>query len=394
MSEGLNEVFPPIVVVAYARAHSMQRLLDSLNGASYPCEEITLIISIDKGDNEDVVRAAEEFHWRHGKKTVRLQKENLKLRRHVLQCGDYALEYGSVIVLEDDLYVSPHFYEYAVRALKASRGDGRIGGISLYNHRLNVMASEPFEAIDDGFDNWYFQFASSWGEVWTREQWSGFKVWYEADPDIRSIQGVPRYVRNWPESSWLKYFIAYLVEKNMYFFYPRLSLATNFGDAGTHVMNSNTEFQVPLQLGPKKYNFSSPDESGSVYDAFMENNRLYSAVPDADGSVVVDLYGVKEGYGSARYALTRKGLPFHVERSYGCCLRPHEANVLDGIPGADFFLYDLTRPERRTIKEDRPRKAQYNLRRVGHGQYLAVLQLFARKALEGFRRRMKRKGGK
>ena len=156
----------PVVVVAFNRARSLKRLLSSLNDAAYIVDDVPLIISIDKGENnQDVLAVAEAFVWKHGEKKVIYQDKNLKLRKHVLQCGDYALKYGNVIVLEDDLYVSKYFYQYAEAALKFTQGNDRIGGISLYNHRFNVEASEPFEAVDDGYDNWYFQFASSWGEA-------------------------------------------------------------------------------------------------------------------------------------------------------------------------------------------------------------------------------------
>ena len=93
----------PVVVVAFNRARSLKRLLGSLNDAIYTVDDVPLIISIDKGDsNQDVLAVAESFVWEHGEKKVVYQETNLKLRKHVLQCGDYALKYGNVIVLEDD----------------------------------------------------------------------------------------------------------------------------------------------------------------------------------------------------------------------------------------------------------------------------------------------------
>ena len=51
----------PIVVVAYNRVNSLRRLLTSISRAEYPAEPVELIISIDKGENEDVIRFAREF---------------------------------------------------------------------------------------------------------------------------------------------------------------------------------------------------------------------------------------------------------------------------------------------------------------------------------------------
>lgn len=382
----------PIVVVAYNRAKSVQRLLDSLNRARYERDDIPLIISIDRGENnQDVLEVAERFVWKHGEKTVVYQKENLKLRKHILKCADYSIEYGSVIILEDDLYVSEYFYDYAAQALDFSEKDDRIGGVSLYNHRFNVEASEPFEAIDDGYDNWYFQFASSWGQAWTKKQWCEFKTWYEQNPKLDDRQEVPAYVRRWPSSSWLKYFIAFLIEKNKYFIYPRKSLTTNFGDAGTHVNTDNTNHQVPLQNAPMKYVFSDLENSGAVYDAFFENITLKK---ELNLDVCIDLYGMKpigEACFNSEYLLTRRILPRKIVKEYACSMRPHEENILRGISGEDFFLYDMQVMERNDAKQDSVRKMQYNLRYIDRSQYRYVIRLFIDKTIGGLKRRLKRR---
>ena len=57
-------------------------------------------------------------------------------------------------------------------AMEFSVNKKYIGGISLYNHELNVHTKENFKALDDGYDNWYFQFASSWGQAWSKANWT------------------------------------------------------------------------------------------------------------------------------------------------------------------------------------------------------------------------------
>lgn len=379
----------PIVVVAFNRPKSLSRILKSLDGAKFDRNDIPLIISIDKGDNADVLKVAEDFQWRYGEKIVIYQKENLKLRKHILKCGGYALEYGSVIILEDDLFVSPYFYEYTMKALKFSEDKEYIGGISLYNHRYNVVASEPFEPMDDGYDNWYFQFASSWGEAWTADQWKKFIDWYNQNPDIDSMSGLPQYVKKWPASSWLKYFIAFLIEKDRYFLYPRKSATTNFGDAGTHVNCDNTNFQVPLQMGEIEYRFSEIGTSKSVYDAYFENLLLCNLIEGKKTNI--DLYGKKtiDILVNADYLLSRNSYNYEIVRKYGCSMRPHDANILNGIIGNDFFLYDLSKNGAENAKFDSVRKAQYNLRYIDHSQYNAILKLFANKTSQGLKRKYK-----
>ena len=298
-------VSTPIVVVAYNRPRSLSRLLRSISEARYSSEAIDLIISIDRAENnQDVLEIAEGFEWKFGLKKVVYQEKNLGLRKHILKCGGLSLEYGSVIVLEDDLFVSPNFYLFTEQALKFSESEPKIGGISLYNHQLNVHTRQNFKALEDGFDNWYFQFASSWGQAWTKDQWKGFMEWYSANPNIEGIDEVPRYVRSWSPKSWLKYNIAYLIAENRFFLYPKIAVATNFSDAGTHVGNDSTIYQVPLDYATnKKYRFSSPSEAKAIYDAFYESEALYESLGMKKHEVCIDLFGYKPD-SNTRYLLT------------------------------------------------------------------------------------------
>lgn len=330
---------PAIVIVAYNRPRSLNRILDSIRRAHYDAENIPLVISIDYGDNREVMDVAERFLWEHGEKKIIRHTENLGLKRHVLSCGDLAWKYGSIIMLEDDLYVSEGFYDYAQKALDFTENDDRIGGISLYNHRFNVHKRLGFLALNDGYDNWYFQFASSWGQAFTEKQWEGFREWLSENEgrDITDVS-VPANVSGWGDKSWLKYCIAYLIETDRYFLYPHVSHTTNFFDEGTHSKRAQNDFQVPLSAGRKDYCFSSLSESRAVYDAFFENERL-SPLPGVDGrEVEIDLYGYRPL--TKRYCITWRSLPFEIVKSYGCRLRPLEQNIICSIPGNDFFLYD------------------------------------------------------
>ncbi len=343
----------PIVVIAYNRADSLKRILSSIAGADYAGKkDIVLIISIDGGDNEDVVKSAGEFEWKYGEKVVKTHDENLGLKKHVLECGDLAYKYGSVLMLEDDLEVAPSFYSYSLQALEFASKIEKTGGISLYNHLLNVHVREPFYAIDDGYDNYYFQFASSWGQLYSKKMWDGFRKWLgENDGKVLSGMEMPANVSGWSENSWLKYNIRYLIEKDLYFLYPRVSLTTNHMETGTHSKEESYDLQVPMMYGrEKKYNFSLPGESLAVYDAFFENERIRDIIADSEkverSDCLIDLYGYRERdeSGKIKRLLSSRSLPYRIIKSYGRVLRPIEANIISNTPGRDLFLYDLQSP--------------------------------------------------
>lgn len=378
-----NMIKPAIIVIAYNREASLKRLLTSLNNAIYESDDITLIISIDKSDNEKVYKTADEFDWKHGIKKTILSDENLGLKKHVLKCGDYVYEYENIIVLEDDLYVSKNFYSYACQALEFSMDKQEIAGVSLYNHELNVHVREPFKAIDDGYDNYYMQFAQSWGQAYSKNQWHEFKNWLDNNDSMDLCsENVPANVSSWSDKSWLKYFIKYVIDTDKYFIYPRVSHTTNFGDEGTHAKDSVSDLQVMLSfVNEKKYNFSSIDESGSVYDAFFENIKIKKAVSDKLKSLAVnaeqedisiDLYGYREST-DKRFVLSSKAMPYKVLYSYARKLRPIDANVLLDCQGDELFLYDTLEKDY-APKTDDAKRTLYNYKALNIKKMLDVIR--------------------
>ena len=326
---------PAVVCVGYNRPASLLRLLGSLEKADYKNDDTVLIISLDKSDSKECEETAQAFEWTHGTKRVVTHDRNLGLKAHVLECFAYAEEYGSVILLEDDLICSPGYYEYAAAALSFADKYPMIAGVSLYDHRFNVFLREPFEKISDGFDNYYMQFAQSWGQAVTKEMWLDFKQ-YLADHDGCDLRckGMPDEVAAWGEGSWLKYHIRYLIDSNRYFLYPRESHTTNFMAFGEHSDKPNRDLQVTLS-GPirRELLFSDPSSSMAVYDAFFENMKLDHPA---------DLYGLKHREGKldgGRFYST-EALSYKVDKTYALEMRPFESNITEDIEGRGIFLYD------------------------------------------------------
>jgi hypothetical protein len=288
---------PAIVVAGYNRDESLKRLLQSLSKASYPKINITLVISIDRSNNDNVREVAEKFTWKHGKKEVILHKERLGLKKHILVCGDLTNLYDSIILLEDDLFVSPYYYNYTVDSLRFYEEENRVAGISLYNYKMNEYVGKVFEPIHDGNDIYFIQTASSWGQAWTKEQWNGFRTWYNRGVRyLADNDKIPNSVINWSEKSWKKYFIKYMVENNKYFVFPRISLTTNCGDIGEHHKSISPVVQVPILNGYKTFRMCNIKDSLSIYDAYYEIipsilNRFNEKISKYDYEV--DIYGQK-----------------------------------------------------------------------------------------------------
>lgn len=339
-----------IVVTTYNRPESLKRLLNSIKNANYANYEVPLYISIDKCSdikkNKEVLAIAEEFEWEQGPKFINSENENLGLKKHILKCGDLTYTFENIILLEDDIYVDTNFYMFAKQALEYYIHDERIAGISLYNHEVHQSTGRPFLTLNEDNDVYFLQYAQSWGQVWSKKWWSLFQQWLQSEKnEYIASEKVPYNVNLWPESSWLKFHIKYVIDTDKYFVYPRVSLTTNFTDCGTHNQVANSDYQVRIQYKKNyDYRFVTLDECEAVYNGFFENIRLSDFIEKEYGikNVELDLFGVKDKKYNGDFVLTTKifrNVP--VVKTFGLKLRPHELNILFDIPGNEIFLYDV-----------------------------------------------------
>lgn len=338
---------PAIVVIAYNRPDSLERLLQSIDrGYFFPKDApITLHISIDHSNETKVATVAKNFEWKHGEKVISIQSSRLGLLKHVIHCGDLTEKYGEIIVLEDDLVVAPDFYNYADQALSHYRNDSEIAGISLFKYRCEENQFLPFEPLNNGTDVHFIQVASSWGQAWNSSQWKEFKHWLEKKGESK-LTNLPNYMQKWGENSWKRYFNSFLLETNRFFVFPSVSLSSNFEDAGTHATSTGL-MQVPLLAGSRKYLFANSADARLKYDAYFEllPECVKQLAPELEMfSFDVDLYGAKPKNAKCEYRLTTlKGTdPI---RQFGTMMYPLISNVLSNAKGSGIGLFPMNKIE-------------------------------------------------
>ena len=152
----------------------------------------------------------------------------------------------------------------------------------------------PFVPIQENSAVYFLQFFASWGTILFGEHWKKFRTWYQQEPQILSDDLLPVGVKKyWSEKSWSKYFLKFLVENDLYYAYPKVSLCTNFSDPGEHYAKLTAKYQVALPIDNSTGEPFKPFEDAlAVYDAFFEllPNRLNRLVPElANYDYVVDL---------------------------------------------------------------------------------------------------------
>jgi glycosyltransferase involved in cell wall biosynthesis len=331
---------PAVVIPAYRRAEALSKLLRSVNEAEYPEEGCTLIISLEGGVDEVVVQVAEEFQFNHGEKEIVRHSEKLGLKSHIYTSAGYSQEFGSVIVLEDDLIVSPAYYFYAVRALQAYEHAESIAGIALYAQRFNETAQLPFEPMPSYYAGYFMMLACSWGQAWTAGQWSSYQKWREESSVPLQINDhrIPQNIRNWPGESWKREFNYYLAETERTIFYPYKSVSTNSSHyGGENMSGTGSLFEVPLVCLPHgidSLTFPESDEALISYDMYMEANGSYveKMTGFENNKITFDLYGTKpvEMLQKKHWVFTSKetGNP---KRTYDLKRIPIEWNLKDPL---------------------------------------------------------------
>ncbi len=338
-----------IVAVAYNRVDSLSRLLNSLENAYYPNnEKVTLIISVDKSNTKVVEKYADSYQWLFGNKIVDKHNKNLGLRPHMISLGKWFDTFDAIVVLEDDLVVSPNFYTYTEQAVKKYMNVPEIAGISLYSYRVNYQTRVPFDPIKDEYDAYFMNCAMSWGEIWMRDSWNLFYDWYLQHQEFPILPHLPYCICSWNAKSWLKYHTRYCIEENKFFVYPYVSLTTNYGDAGEHSNGSgDTLFQVLIQEGRKmNYHLPSFGQIATYYDGFFENRKLYQTLNYQEEELCLDLQCENNNRLKRRFWLTPQIADYRIVSSFGLKYRPIEKNVIANNPGESIFLYDTSVIER------------------------------------------------
>jgi hypothetical protein len=332
---------PAIVVVAYRRPASLARLLTGLRAADYPADTaVPLVISIDGGPDrgDEGVRLADAFDWPAGPIEVHAHDRHLGLTGHLLWCGDLANRFGAVAILEEDLAVSPRWHAYASASLSAIDGDPRIALAILGAPWFNGFSGDPFTPLEDGADAFYGRFPFTAGLAITADHWARLRpALADRGPVLPHPDLHPAY-RRLGRDEWLPRFARHLVAEGRHVLYPRVALAVQWGDAGTHFDRPTRYFQASLDRRRADWTIHPLDAADAVYDGFMELDgrvlrRLSPLVEAVTTDVDVDLCANRRRSNvRAPFVVTTRRVRRAVA-TWGAIARPLEANIIDDVPG-------------------------------------------------------------
>lgn len=244
--------FAPILLFVFNRAdHTKETINALLKNAEAAASE--LIIYSDAAKNigqEPAVNAVRAYIRKiegFKKITIIEQERNLGLSTSIITgVSSIVNQYGKVIVLEDDLVVSPYFLDFMNRSLDKYQENAQIACIHGYIYPVKAQLPEVF--FLKGADCWGW---ATWKRAWDIFEPDGKKL--QAELQNQRLQNEFDYDGTYPyykmmvdqseglNQSWAVRWYASAFLKGMMTLYPGKSLVHNIGldSTGTHCSDTD-----------------------------------------------------------------------------------------------------------------------------------------------------------
>lgn len=270
-----------LIVITMDRDQSLKRLLESLAKANYGEDHVDLDIWVDKPKDkpvhEGVLKECRAIEWKQGTKIIHKRTSNAGLYKQWIYTWNITEETTEfAVILEDDLEVSPAFYQWLRVARAAYAQDSDVGAFTLQRSTLRPrqvrgVATGPLD-IPAEHPVFKYKLLGTWGFAPQRDQWVEFRKWF-AD---KSAKGEKPYVENMMTTDWYKsqevngfaptmwsqWWIKFVDEKGYFTVTPHLpdgsTLAANWREHGLHYSKGKPSTDFPVFSGNDEQ-FVMPD---------------------------------------------------------------------------------------------------------------------------------------
>lgn len=249
--------FAPVVLFAYARLEHLCRVVESLR-ANQEAGLTSLYVFCDGPRHEsnkvktDAVREYVNSIDGFASVTRVYREQNLGLAQSIISgVSEILSEHNALIVMEDDLVVSPYFLKFMNDGLQLYREDERVASIHGYCFPVEQELPETF--FLRGADCWGW---ATWARAWRHFEPDGQKLLnalrrerltraFDLDGAYPYIKMLANQVAG-KNDSWAVRWHASCFIDNMLTLYPGRSLVNNIGsdDSGTHCSKTDVFDQV------------------------------------------------------------------------------------------------------------------------------------------------------
>ena len=283
-----NDPLAPIALFVYNRPVHTKRVVESLLKNIEASDTHLFIFSDaakDQSYNDAVENVRAYINEIMGFKSITTipSRLNKGLARSIIDGISFVLKGSNrVIVLEDDLVVSPYFLKYMNSGLEVYKDEAQVASIHGYCYPIKRTSEETF--FLRGADCWGW---ATWRRAWDNFEPDGDKLLSKLAQEglIRKFDfdGAYPYVRMLKDqikgknNSWAIRWHASCFIKNMMTLYPAVSLVQNIGNdnSGTHC-NTSSSFNVNLSDQPilvKKIEISENQGARNRVAIFFRKER-------------------------------------------------------------------------------------------------------------------------
>jgi hypothetical protein len=280
----------PILIVGYNRPKQLMKLVESV--LNYSTNKIYISLDGPKKSPEDInsvsqVKAAIEIIAKQNRISIRFQKENLGLKRHIIKSVNWVLEENDrVIVFEDDIRISRNAIEFCENMLIKYEKNEEIFHISAYNivPERYITNPEDLERLS------IYPETYGWA-TWARA-WKKFEIDSYSDLNLNKIYSVIGsrtssmiWKMNFCEAekgfinSWAYSWIATIWRYQGRCISPNRNYLTYIGqENGTHTLSRLLWKQQDLYNGEVRYVKSEiKSQLDAKADRWMSRNVFYAS---------------------------------------------------------------------------------------------------------------------
>lgn len=285
-----------IHVITVNRVKSLDRLYRSLLAGVYLGDRVDVHFHLDSEADVATVRYVSEAFWPHGLKYVHHRVVRGGLISAVVESYYPSSDQEFGILLEDDLEVSPQFYNWLRYAIMWSHVNEvpHVIGVSLYTPRLIEVVLprkkwNSWVAFGNRSTPYLQQLPCSWGAVYFPSPWKAFHSYLTNQIRNATTVKIPHSATNGWAGSWKKYLIEWMLLHEDFMLYPsysnQTSFSTNHLEPGEHIASSANklahlpqDFTVPLHENNLNWFYALPLSEISPLQSIPRVNLFGSPV--------------------------------------------------------------------------------------------------------------------
>ncbi|KAG7361786.1 family 2 glycosyl transferase [Nitzschia inconspicua] len=277
-----------VIILSMDRFDSLQRLISSLQESKYDGDVIDLVVRFDRPDIQHQrpwLQRVREFRnslrWKHGNIRIAIANKTLGLAESWFRAWSPASDYERAVIFEDDLEVSPIWYQWLKKAHDMYAGNrDDLAAFSLsHQHLVPLKASNKTAKEFPDDEPFMYALLGSHGFSPLAKIWKEFLEFVHCTQrrgDNVSIATPELITSDWyhnvvsKQSMWTQHFIYFTKHHNLYNIYqfPRDKVLTaHWQEKGAHfdgktrrrnyplVQDGDIDVDFPLDL--KKYDWGA-----------------------------------------------------------------------------------------------------------------------------------------